>query len=158
MSTKPANPSARRGGRRRRGFTLAEVLISSAILSLVFVALLAAFGHGSLVVQRGEEVTVATFLAEEVRDMAIQMDFSDIFLLHQETFDPAILSTGESQSRTEYAQSVVVMPLDSATLALTSPMTADAALLAVTVTCRGEPVVTQFFHVFDLSGVQYVEE
>ncbi len=142
--------------RRGRGFTLAEVLIASVVLSLVFVALLAAFGHESLVVQRGEEITVATFLVEEIRDMALQLDFENVFSLDGVTYSPAVLSTGESQSKVQYAQSVEVTPLENSDLETpVSEQDADAALLEVTVTVRDEPVLTQCFHIFDMSGVQY---
>jgi hypothetical protein len=60
-------------GRHGGGFTLAEVLICSVILLIGFMALVAAFGLASVSIQRGEDVTVATFLADEIRDMALQM-------------------------------------------------------------------------------------
>ena len=141
------------------GFTLAEVLVATVLLALACAALIAAFGYESTVIQRGEEATVATYMAEEIRDMALQMDLEDVFGLDGTVFEPAVLSTGESQDDDRYAQAISVIPVRAADLGLqVQADQADAARMVVTVTARGTPVLTQLYYILDLEGVPYAAD
>ena len=154
----PRAHTGRKRGQGRRGFTLAEVLVCAVILSLVFVALLAGLGQESVVVQAGEDTTVATFLVEEIRDMALRMDFQDVLNLNGAVYDPAVLSTGTAQSRTEFSQVVSVVPVDAEDLATTvSAGGAKAAHLVVMVRARGTQVLIQDYYIFNLTSVRYLE-
>jgi len=140
------------------GFTLVEVLIASVLVVLAFVALVAAFGYEGLVIQRGEEITYGTFLANEIHDKALRMDFADLFDLDGAAYDPAILSTDTTQDRDEFAQQVAVTPVDATDLGVEVEQSgAQAACLTVTVTVHGKPVVQQAYHIFDLSDVPFTD-
>lgn len=141
---------------RRRGFTLAEVLVCGLLLALGFVALVAAFGHEGLCTQRGEDVTLATFMADEIRDMALQMNFAQVFSLGAQPFNPAVLSTGDPAGLTGWAQHVTVLPVSATDLnQQVAQGDADAAQLTVEVRRNSEPVIAQTYYIFNMDGVFY---
>jgi prepilin-type N-terminal cleavage/methylation domain-containing protein len=159
MASVPTRTRRRRGPAGRAGFTLAEVLVSAVILAIGFISLVAAFGHDSVVAQRGEDLTFATFLADEIRDMALQMSFADVLALDGTTYDPAVLSTGGGQDLEKWSQIVAVTPLAAGDL--NTPVAqadADAARVTVEIRARGTPVLAQTYHVLDLEGVPFVDE
>ena len=137
---------------RRGGFTLAEVLICSVIILIGFMALVAAFGLASVSVQRGEDVTVATFLADEIRDMALQMPtFAGVLALNGQTFSPTlVLSTGQTAQWANWSQNITVTQV--------SVGQATAARLIVDVRAGVPPnnlsVVRQTYYIFDRSAVK----
>jgi hypothetical protein len=144
--------------RHAAAFTRAEVLVCTVLLGLAFVALVAAYGHDSVVIQRSEEITYGTFLASEVRDRALRMDFADVFDLDGTTYDPAMLSTGVRQAQTQYAQQIAVVPVTAADLNIqVAQAQADAARVTVTVLAYNKPVLEQTYYVFDLSSVPFQE-
>ncbi|HUU93520.1 MAG TPA: prepilin-type N-terminal cleavage/methylation domain-containing protein [Phycisphaerae bacterium] len=141
---------------RTAGFTLAEVLVCTVLLALAFVALVAAYGYQSVVIQRGEEITYGTFLADEIRDMALRMDLADVLNLDGTTYSPAMLSTGTQQAQTQYTQQIAITPVVANDLSTqVAPAQANAARVAVTVTAYGKPIVVQSYYVFDLAGVPF---
>ncbi len=145
--------------RPKRGFTLAEVLISVVLLALGFIALMAAFGNESVVAQRGEDVMTATYLADEVRDMALGLSFSEVLALDDTTFDPAVLSTGAAQGSARWSQQVWVDPVLVDDLTVIDPSESPAAArVTVAVLCNGDRVMTQVYHLFEMTGVPFVSE
>ena len=146
-------------GSTRKAFTLAEVLVCCVLVVLGFVALVTAFGHESVVTQRGEDITLATFLADEIRDKALQMDFADVLGLNGTTYNPAILSTGSSNNLTGWAQKITVRPVSSSDLNQEVPAAgAQAARLTVEIFAKGNPVLTQTYYILDVSGVPTSDE
>ncbi|MBL7132547.1 MAG: hypothetical protein ISS78_00480 [Phycisphaerae bacterium] len=151
----------RHGGAAHRagGFTLVEVLFASVLVVLGFVALMAAFGYEAVAIQRGEDTTYGTFLANEIHDMALRMEFSSTFQLDDQTYSPALLSTGQPQDRTQYAQEITVTPVDARDLGRVVPVAgAEAACLTVTITAYEKPVVTQTYYLFSLAGVPFSDD
>ncbi len=143
---------------RAAGFTLVEVLIASVLVVLAFTALVGAIGYHGVVIQRGEEITYGTFLANEIHDMAMRMAFDDLFNLDGQTYDPALLSTGTAQDRTEFKQEISVTPVDADDLGVTVEQSgAEAARMTVTVSAHGKPIVVQTYHLFDLDGVPFTD-
>ena len=143
---------------RARGFTLAEVLVAAALMGLAFVALVAAFGYNSVVTQRGEDVTVGTFLADEIRGMAFQMSLEETLAMNGTTFSPAVLSTGVPQDSDAWTQHVLVTPVSITDInAEVAPETAKAARITVEVRLRGTPVITQTYYRFDMEGVPFTD-
>ncbi len=145
--------------RRPRGarpaFTLAEVLISVAILGLAFLALVSAFGHEAVVVHQAEKAAVATFLADEIRDLARNRDFAEVFDLDGTTYHPAVLSTGIEQGHAEFAQTISVLPLAREDLrAWVAQEDAGAARVDVVVTASGMPILTRSYYILDMEGVE----
>jgi len=144
--------------RRAGGFTLVEVLIASVLVVLAFTALVAAFGYEGIVIQRGEEIAYGTFLADEIHDKALRMNFADVFDLDGATYNPAILSTGATQQHRAFVQQVSVTPVDATDLGVTvGQSSAEAVRLTVTVSAHGKAVVTQTYYIFDLTGVPFTE-
>ena len=150
-SSTKKGPGRRRGG----GFTLAEVLICSVILLIGFMALMAAFGQESVSVQRGEDATAATFLADEVRDMALQMPtFAGVLALDGQTFSPTlVLSTGQTAQWANWSQVITVTQV--------SVGQATAARLIVDVRAGFPPnnrsVVRQTYYIFNLDAVPFMD-
>jgi prepilin-type N-terminal cleavage/methylation domain-containing protein len=145
--------------RCRRAFTLIEVLVCAALMVIAFLALVAAFGHDSVVTQRGEDVTVATLLADEIRNMALQMAFADVLSLDGATYNPAILSTGTTQGSTHWSQRVLVTLVSGTDFNNTNPPVGAPRAARVTVEVRsyGKPVVTQTYYVLEMTGVPYTD-
>jgi len=146
----------------RRGFTLVEAMICSVLLVIGFVALVAAFGHDSVVAQRGESVMRATYLADEIRDMALQMSFNNVLNPNGAVYDPAVLSTGSSDNNltdlTDWSQHLTVTPVSISDLNDTVPAAgAQAARLTVEVRDRGTPAVTQTYYLFEMQGVPFTD-
>ena len=153
-------PCGHRGPRRRPGgFTLVEVLIASVLVVLGFVALVAAFGYEGVAIQRSEETSYGTFLANEIHDMALRMNFASVFLLDGQTYSPALLSSGQLQDRTQYAQEITVTPVDARDLSqVVAAAGAQAARLTVVITAYDRPVVTQTYYLFDLTNVPFSDD
>lgn len=145
-------------GRGRRGFTLAEVIVSAVLLAIGFTALVASFGHESVVTQRGEDITLGTFLAEEIRDKAFQTAFDDVLDLDGTTYSPASLSTGVSEDLSNWSQRISVTPVSSSDLnEEVEAAEAQVARLTVEVFAKGNPVLTQTYYIFDFAGVPFTE-
>ena len=156
MKPKPYSVAARTP---RRGFTLVEAMICSVLLVIGFVALVAAFGHDSVVAQRGESVMRATYLADEIRDMALQMSFNDVLNLNGAVYDSAVLSTGSSDNNlTDWSQHLTVTPVSISDLNDTVPAAgAQAARLTVEVRDHKTPAVTQTYYLFEMQGVPFTD-
>ena len=138
-------------GRHGGGFTLAEVLICSVIILLGFMAMMAAFGTASVSVQRGEDATVATFLADAVRDWALQRPFDDV-LANNVPF-PGIMSTG-------WSVVVVVTPklaTDLTSDVVVAAAAATAARMTVDVRANGQSVVKQAYYIFKLDPGTFMD-
>jgi Tfp pilus assembly protein PilV len=145
-------------GRHGGGFTLAEVLICSVILLIGFMALVAAFGTESVSTQRGEDATLATFLADEIRDMALQMHFADVLALNGTTYSPMVLSGGQTEQRTNWSQVVAVTPALATNLnQVVAAGSATAARMTVDVRANGRSVVRQTYYIFKLIGVPFTD-
>lgn len=139
---------------RQNGFTLVEVLVSAVILAIAFTALVAAFGHDSVTTVRGEEVTQATFLADEIHDMALRLPLASVLALNNQTYNPAILSTGSTQGLTNWSQKIAASQVSAADL---NAAGTGAAKLTVEVRRHGKPVLTQVYYVVDMNGVPFTD-
>jgi prepilin-type N-terminal cleavage/methylation domain-containing protein len=146
------------GWRSQGGFTLVEVLVCAVLLVIGFLALVGAYGHESVVTQRSEDVTTGAYLADEIRDMALQMAFGDVVDLNGTTFSPARLSTGAAQDFAWWSQSITVSPVSGTNLNQVVPeASAGAARVAVQVRSHGTPVVTQTYYIFKMDGVPFTD-
>jgi prepilin-type N-terminal cleavage/methylation domain-containing protein len=150
------NPNRIRATRRTRGFTLVEVLICTVLLVVAFTALLMAFGQDSRATMTGDQITVATYLADEIRDAALQLVFADVLALDGHTYSPAVVSTGFSYGDANWSQTVSITPLNDADLnQAVSAATAHACRITVTVKLRNVAVVTQTYYMMDQANVPY---
>ncbi len=66
-----------RCGRSRRGFSLAEILVASMIVGIAVSAGMVAIESGTVANAAGQEVTQATFLAQEIREWTLRLPFRD---------------------------------------------------------------------------------
>ena len=141
-----------------RGFTLAEVLVCASLLAIGFVALVGAFGQETRSVARGEQMTLAISLADEVRDGALQMAFADIKALGGTTYSPAHLSTGASANLADWKQTIVATPVLVTSLNQTDASASPkAVMLTVTVSYQNNAVLTQSYYFFDPSSVLFTD-
>ena len=62
---------------RRRGFTLIETAVATAIVGLGVAAVMVATGSGTRMNDAGKKLTEAAFLAQELREWTIGLPFSD---------------------------------------------------------------------------------
>lgn len=83
----------RRGG---RGFTLVEALMTIVLLSVGLAAVMGAVNLGIRYSGEGTELTQAVFLAQEIRERTLNMDFVDVVNLNGATNSPPINSHGET--------------------------------------------------------------
>jgi len=141
-----------------KGFTLAEVLISSALLGLAFVALVSACGHDSVATQASENLTVGTYLADEIRDMALRMDFHEVLNLDGTTFNPAVLSTGDAEDLVNWSQQVSVTPVSVQDInEAIDAGDAEAACLNVEVLHSGQLVLAQAYCLVDKDSISFTD-
>jgi len=146
-------------GRRTAGaFTLVEVMICAVLLALGFIALVAAFGHDTVMAQRAEDTTLGTFLADEIRDMAFQMTFANVLNLDGVVYSPARLSTGSTEDLANWSQLLTVTPVAATDLnQAVAAQGATAARISVEVRLRNTPVLTQTYYKFDMEGVPFTD-
>jgi len=143
---------------RAAAFTLIEVLVCSVLIVVAFVALLMAFGLDSRAAQTSDQITTGTYLADEVRDAALQMTFANVLALDGTILNPAQLSTGVAYSPDYWTQTIAVTPMDGADLNKSVGVgagSAKACRITVTVKARGVPIVTQTYYMMDQSSVPY---
>ncbi len=67
--------------RKKDGFTLIEVLVTIAILSVVLIALLSCFMHGFNIIFRMRQINIATQSIQEELELVRNMPFDDILSL-----------------------------------------------------------------------------
>lgn len=121
--------SARYGGSRTDGFTLVEILVTAAIIGIVFVTLIESYRTGLRMLEQSEHMAVATNLAEQVHEVTLTLPLADpdeplnwgleadetpacpddVDDLDGQTFSPPISSTGSVMSDlADYRQEVTV--------------------------------------------------
>ena len=77
MSPVPGLKAGARRGGSRRGFSLVEVAIATALLGIGIAALVVASRSSTQVNAAGRDTTQATYLAQEVREWTLKLPFSD---------------------------------------------------------------------------------
>jgi Tfp pilus assembly protein PilV len=127
----------------RRAFTLVEVLVCCTLIVVGFTALLAALGQDSRASLAGDQITTGTYLADEIRDMALQMTLANVLALNGTTFNPAQLSTGTAFSPSGWTQTIAVAGMLAGDL---NHAGATAARITVTVSYNNMVVATQTYY------------
>ena len=141
---------------RPRGFTLIEVLVCTVLIVVAFTALLVAFGQDSRAAMTGDQITVATYLADEIRDAAP----ADGVRRRAGPRRPHLFA-GRPQHRLlvrrrQLGADVTVTPLSDVDLNQTvAAAGADACRITVTVKQSNVVVVTQTYYMMDQSSVPY---
>ncbi len=105
MTTMRNSERSRRG--TPKGFTLVEVLITSVIIGLGIVAVMAAIGSGTRINEAGVSLTRAGFLTQEIREWSMSLDTPDD--LTDVTYSPPRNSLGEELTdMTGWSQTLTV--------------------------------------------------
>ncbi|HDY65630.1 MAG TPA: prepilin-type N-terminal cleavage/methylation domain-containing protein [Phycisphaerae bacterium] len=91
MTTMENSERSRRG--TPKGFTLVEVLITSIVIGLGIVAVMAAIGSGTRINEAGVSLTRAGFLTQEIREWSMNLDTLND--LTDVTYSPPRNSLGE---------------------------------------------------------------
>ena len=100
------NPERSRRG-TPKGFTLVEVLITSVIIGLGIVAVMAAIGSGTRINEAGVSLTRAGFLTQEIREWSMNLDTLND--LTDVTYSPPRNSLGEELAdMTAWSQTLTV--------------------------------------------------
>jgi type II secretory pathway pseudopilin PulG len=134
ITNQPGRPGSRSHRPRRRGFTLIEAAMTTAIIGMGVVALMELLASGSVVNVRGTETTTAMNLAKNIRERTIQAPFDTLVGLNGQNFQPPIDSRGiEIPGLPEWRQDVAVQVVDPNRLTATS---SDPSPQAVRVTAR----------------------
>lgn len=82
--------------RETAGFTLVEALMTILLLGIGLAAVLGAVNLGIRTSGEGAELTQAIFLAQEIRERTLRMDFADVVALNGIVYSPPINSHGET--------------------------------------------------------------
>ena len=128
---------------KQKGFTLVEVLVCCTLIVFAFSALLAALGQDTRASLAGDQITTGTYLADEIRDMALQMTIANVIALNGTTYNPAQLSTGTAYGVSGWTQTIAVTGMSAADL---NHAGANAARITVTVSYNNMVVATQTYY------------
>jgi prepilin-type N-terminal cleavage/methylation domain-containing protein len=90
-------------GRTRAGFTLLEVVISSAILSVSLLAATAAFSSNRLAVNQAKRLTTGTIFLETVMEDVTAQDYDNLLALNGNR-----ILDGPALARSEFAVDLTV--------------------------------------------------
>ncbi len=105
MTTMENSERSRRG--TPKGFTLVEVLITSIVIGLGIVAVMAAIGSGTRINEAGVSLTRAGFLTQEIREWSMNLDTLND--LTDVTYSPPRNSLGEElNDMTGWSQTLTV--------------------------------------------------
>ncbi|MBN1942021.1 MAG: prepilin-type N-terminal cleavage/methylation domain-containing protein [Phycisphaerae bacterium] len=96
MTPRHQNQNRRKGN--RRGFTLVEALMTILLLSVGLAAVMGAVNLGIRNSGEGAVLTQGVFLAQEIRERTLNMNFADVAALDGTTYGPPINSHGETIS------------------------------------------------------------
>ena len=154
-------------GRTRRAFSLIEVAVAIAIISLGLVALLTAIQAGTDSNDMGRNLTRAAFLAQEIRVWTLKLPFSDpdpgdqgnppgpdgsdpqVFVddlddLMGVTYDPPRDGAGSPiANMVGWSQTITITWRDPDSLTTIVPAgSTDAVVVQLDIACRGQTILT----------------
>lgn len=126
---------------RRRGFSLVEVAVATAIIGMAVVALMTTIASGTRANGAGQELTQAAFLAQEVREWTYNQPFAG---LATATYSPPIDGRGNAITTLPgWTQKIVVTSRSPSNLAtVVTPGTSDMINVQVTVSYQGKDLLT----------------
>jgi len=131
----------RRGG--GRGFTLVEALMTILLLSVGLAAVMGAVNLGIRYSGEGTELTQAVFLAQEIRERTLNMDFLDVVNLNGATNSPPINSHGETiTGMSGWSQSITTSYRSTNDPSVVLPGTSDLVFVQVQVSHNGNVSLT----------------
>ncbi len=145
---------------KRGGFTLIEVALATAIISIAAIALMVGVGSSTRINSAGRSLAQAVILAENIRELSIKLPYFDPDLSEQGTIGPeagetviddlddlhqSFTTVIDSQGNTisgmpRWRQVVTVQWVDDSDLTTVSGIVKDTVMVAVDVRLNLKPV------------------
>lgn len=120
--------------RARRGFTLIDVAMATAIIGTAVVALSSLLAAGTATSVDSAQQTQANSLIRGIREMCFTKRYSELRSLHNRSYSPPVDSRGlEISVLSQWKQTITVQPVDPHRLT-TDVIDSDADALRITVT------------------------
>lgn len=104
--------------KRKNGFTLIEAMFATMIVGLGIVALMLLLGSSTRVNAAGNNMSSAVFLAEELRAMTDNLDFTALAAKNNASYQGVDAAGKPLAGLTNYRQTLFVEPVDPVTLGL----------------------------------------
>ena len=93
----------------RQGFTLVEVMVATVIIGIAISAMVGANAYFTRVNGAGVDLTQAGALIDQIREMTLALEISDLAALDGQVFSPPIDSAGTAMTELgAYSQAVTV--------------------------------------------------
>ncbi|HOT73939.1 MAG TPA: prepilin-type N-terminal cleavage/methylation domain-containing protein [Anaerohalosphaeraceae bacterium] len=130
----------RRSNRRRRGFTLVEVLVAVLLVGLAIASLVATSGAFTIKNGAAVDLSTAEFLIEEIRERTAMMGFDELAAMKEASYCPPIDVNGEQlEDFGVFGQQVRVECVGGADLDEITE-SSDFVRVTVTITKNGRPI------------------
>lgn len=130
----------RRSNRRRRGFTLVEVLVAVLLVGLAIASLVATSGAFTIKNGAAVDLSTAEFLIEEIRERTAMMGFDELAAMKEAIYCPPIDVNGEQlEDFGVFGQQVRVECVGGADLDEITE-SSDFVRVTVTITKNGRPI------------------
>jgi type II secretory pathway pseudopilin PulG len=144
---------SRRTGRLgafRRGFTLIEAALTTVIIGVGVMAMLELLATGTASNVDSAQLTTATNLAKQIREITIQKTFAEILAMDGDAYNPPQDGSGlEMNTLAGWEQAVRIQPVDARRLTLNiiddDP---EAVRVTVTINHNGTKVTEASWHRF----------
>jgi type II secretory pathway pseudopilin PulG len=128
---------------RRRGFSLVEAAIATAIVGIGIVALMTLAGSTSRMSDGSRQLSTGVFLAQELREWTVKLGFEQVASLNNLTCDPPISGQGSPiADMVGWSQKLNVTYRNTDNLALASTGATGVLKVAVLVSYRSRPVAS----------------
>ena len=131
----------RRSNRRRRGFTLVEVLVAVLLVGLAIASLVATSGAFTIKNGAAVDLSTAEFLIEEIRERTAMMGFDELAAMKEASYCPPIDVNGEQlEDFGVFGQQVRVVYVNELDLREAITESSDFVRVTVTITKNGRPI------------------
>lgn len=133
--------SERRISARRRGFTMIEVAVATAIVGVGVTAMMMAFGSGTKVNAASQRMVTAAFIGQEARELSVRASFD---ALASATNTPPHDAQGvDIPDTTGWTQTITVSWVDPANVSAANVVgPTDLKRVTVTVSYGGQTLFT----------------
>lgn len=130
-----------KGSRRRKGFSLVEILISIILVGLSITALVIASNSFTQANAAGADISTAEFLVEQIRERTALMSFAEIAAMGDATYTPPIDAQGAPlNALAPFGQQVSVVYVNRSDFTTTAVAPTDFLRISVTVALNGRPI------------------
>lgn len=124
------------------GFTLMEVVISIVIVGTAIVSLMMLFASGTTVNQYGNDLSMAVFLADQLRSMTDENNIDELLINPNQTFNGVDASGIQIAGLEQYQQNLQVQSINPDDMTVYVGPDVDAVLVTATVTKAGKELTS----------------